>query len=65
VVVIAKVPAVLPAISVGIVIAIVRICGDIDPLIVLMLGDYHPSDGAEYGAEYAERNSFIPMPPSS
>ena len=64
VVVIVKVLAVVPTIIAGIVIATVRICGNVNRLLVPMLGSNHPSDGAEYGAEYTERNRFITMPPS-
>ena len=65
VVVIVKVLPVLPTLTVDIVIAIVRICGNVDRLLVRMLGGNHASDGTEHGGEYAERDSLIVMPPSS
>src|SRR5437764_13319507 len=61
---IVKVPAMMPAIVIGIRIAVVGVGGNDDRLLMGVLGGNHPGDSAKHGAEYAERNGCIAMPPS-
>ena len=55
-VVIVKVPVMMPAIVMVIRIAVVGIGGDDDSLLMGVLGGNHAGDSAKHGAEYAERN---------